>query len=93
MRSWGRKLDLPVTYCKPLTPFRAPALKDETSILGAHTDPKPVRSFAMPPVWLKRAFTFHCISPGGPDRSRPVLKGTVNVSERVWRVSMRTGLC
>ena len=63
--------------------FRPSALEDETPVLRAHAHQESVRSFAVARIGLERALSLHA-------RYFPsIWKRTDNVSERVWKVSIR----
>jgi hypothetical protein len=69
---------------QPLAALGSAALEHQAPVLGAHTHEEPMRLPTMSRIRLKRPLPLH-ISPM-PER-------TANVSVRVWKVSMHSGLC
>jgi len=68
-----------------LAAFRTPALEDETPVFRAHAHQESVRPFAVARIGLERALSLHA------QYFPSIWKRTDNVSERVWKVSIRQG--
>jgi hypothetical protein len=70
---------------QPFSSFRSAALQNEPAILGAHPHQKTMRAFPAARIRLKRTLAFH--------NRILTLKGTLNVSEAIRRVSIARRVC
>jgi len=70
---------------QPFPPLGATPLQDESTVLGAHPDEKPVRPRPVTCIGLKSAFSFHSVLRNS--------KRTFNRSEGIRGVSNRMALC